>query len=461
MDLTPLLSEIEGALRERLVPVVERSQKALEEDAAGKPFEKVAFETSIVALLLVLAALIVRHAALALKGGKVANSHACTCGGYLMVKDYCEKDIGFLFGMVRLKRRYYACSQCGRKRFPLQWVWGIDEEECPTGKRFLTPAARNALVTMCAAVGYVAARTHFCVLTGVSVSAMTAWRCVQTVGKALRERVESKTEEIPLAKGAAPKKGRGLLKWLVGADGIMVAFWKNEKRRPRKDEAAKAAWETANKVEYREVKVGVVAQLDEKGAVVPGSQWYVISRAVAARFRPRLARVARAMGMWTVDTVAFVSDGAKWLRALATRHFPHAVAIRDFYHAAEHLGAMGAALYGEGNWRATLWQLRMAHRLKEEDLGDLLAEWARTRRKPLDMAAWKREMSYFRSQQEAMAYRRFREQGLPIGSGAIEGACKSGVGVRFKLPGARWTEEGFANLAEIRARYCSGVPIKP
>ena len=40
----------------------------------------------------------------------------------------------------------------------------------------------------------------------------------------------------------------------------------------------------------------------------------------------------------------FLSDGGKWLRSVKTNEFPFATAILDFYHAAEHLEPVLAAL---------------------------------------------------------------------------------------------------------------------
>ena len=43
-------------------------------------------------------------------------------------------------------------------------------------------------------------------------------------------------------------------------------------------------------------------------------------------------------------------------------------------------------------------------------------------------------------------YQKFKELGLPIGSGMVESACKWLIQQRFKGVGMRWSEDGFNHL---------------
>ncbi|MGI5868541.1 MAG: hypothetical protein ACOX9C_03725 [Kiritimatiellia bacterium] len=62
-----------------------------------------------------------------------------------------------------------------------------------------------------------------------------------------------------------------------------------------------------------------------------------------------------------------------------------------------------------------------------------------------------RRLSYFRTHRKRMQYRRFRREGWPIGSGAIEGACKSLVKQRTNLSGQRWSPDGAPDVLWVRA----------
>ena len=50
-----------------------------------------------------------------------------------------------------------------------------------------------------------------------------------------------------------------------------------------------------------------------------------------------------------------------------------------------------------------------------------------------------------------MNYPEYLRQGFPIGSGAIEGACKRVVSERFKKGGMRWNSETAEPLLHLRA----------
>ncbi len=56
---------------------------------------------------------------------------------------------------------------------------------------------------------------------------------------------------------------------------------------------------------------------------------------------------------------------------------------------------------------------------------------------------------------DRMRYESIRKAGLPIGSGATEGACKSLVMVRAKRSGQRWHNEGIAAVLTLRAIHHS------
>lgn len=461
MDLWPLLLRLESLFAAALPPVIRQTQAALNAEADGKPHETVEVEAAVESVLAKIAPAIVEHLAAEVDGGRVRNQQVCpSCGGPLNFLKKRRRTLGFLFGPVRLLRAWFHCKHCRKGRSPLEFAWGLQQGPLAMGRRYLTPRAQLQLVTLCAATTYGQACKHFGRLAGVVVSHMTGWRYTQRLGKWLRTREAEGTEGIPLAREAKPGKERPVLRWLVSADGFFVAFWRGGKRPKRQGEASgKSDGRKQSAIEWLEVKLGVVGLLDEEGKLQRGSQWYVAMREKAAKFRIRLRRVADARGVRPKDVVVLVTDGAKWLLALATRHFTGARAIRDFFHAVGHLGTMGAALYGEGHWRAVAWQATMASRLKREGASALLADWERIGRKRNDEKAWQRELAYFRSQQDAMAYPQFQEEKLPIGSGVIEGGGRSVLGMRFRPPGARWSEDGFQNLLPIRVRYCNGEPI--
>jgi hypothetical protein len=61
---------------------------------------------------------------------------------------------------------------------------------------------------------------------------------------------------------------------------------------------------------------------------------------------------------------------------------------------------------------------------------------------------------YLGKHREHTDYMRFRELGLPIGSGMVESACKWLIQQRFKGVGMRWSEDGFNHLLHLRLGGC-------
>jgi hypothetical protein len=450
------LAEVVGPA---VTALVMKTRAALEKEAQARHYDLVDVEQAVEGMLRQAAPLLVRYVVDQVGRGRVRNEHVCpTCGGPMRFVQDAPRRWGFLFGEVRVKRARYHCDRCHKGRAPLEQVWGLQSGPCTMGKRRLTPKAQVQFITLCAAGAFAKARDHFRRLTGLAVSAMMAWRYTQRLGRWKREHAEEAVAAIPLAPGAEPGKGRRPLRWMIGADGIHVSVWKSKERRKRKG-GGQQEKSGARGTTTREVKVGVIALLKRTGEVIAGSQWYMAMVAEAEEFRKRLRRVAEARGVRSIDEVVVASDAGNWLPALSTRHFTEATPVRDFFHAVEHLGVMGQALYGAGDQQAGLWQSEMAHRLKAEGAGALVKDWEKIVVTPSDPKGWQREIAYFRNNQGAMNYPEFRKQQIPMGSGSAEGGCKYAVGQRFNGPGSHWSEEGLLNLLPIRMAYVNGVPI--
>ena len=74
----------------------------------------------------------------------------------------------------------------------------------------------------------------------------------------------------------------------------------------------------------------------------------------------------------------------------------------------------------------------------------------------VDTAAIEPHFTYLTNHQHRMRYATLRAHGLPCGSGATEGACKSVVTMRAKGSGQRWHEDGVTAALTLRAIYLSG-----
>ena len=59
-------------------------------------------------------------------------------------------------------------------------------------------------------------------------------------------------------------------------------------------------------------------------------------------------------------------------------------------------------------------------------------------------------VDYFSTNAQRMRYPAFRAQGMHVGSGIAEAACKTVVETRAKRAGMRWTPEGLDALLPLR-----------
>jgi len=59
-------------------------------------------------------------------------------------------------------------------------------------------------------------------------------------------------------------------------------------------------------------------------------------------------------------------------------------------------------------------------------------------------------LGYFTTNAERMRYPAFRAQGMHVGSGIAEAACKTVVTTRCKQTGMRWTPQGLDTILPLR-----------
>lgn len=124
-----------------------------------------------------------------------------------------------------------------------------------------------------------------------------------------------------------------------------------------------------------------------------------------------------------------------------------------YYHASQHLHALGEALYREDPLQRQQWVDQQCHDLRHGMEKKVLK---RIRQLPVSAGASRevieREKNYFASHSSRMNYQQLSRRGWPIGSGAVESACAQRQR-RFKRPGQFWTATGLRHLnALIEAR---------
>jgi hypothetical protein len=147
---------------------------------------------------------------------------------------------------------------------------------------------------------------------------------------------------------------------------------------------------------------------------------------------------ARSLWSWAREQECF--EGYDWLL--------------DFYHATEHLSKAADLIFGKGSTKAKQWYRKWRGKLKhtEDAVNGLIRSMGREikRLKGKRQQDAEKQRNYFINNREMMNYAIYVEEGLPIGSGPVEAACKTIVKARMCQSGMRWNKESGANVLNLR-----------
>jgi hypothetical protein len=185
---------------------------------------------------------------------------------------------------------------------------------------------------------------------------------------------------------------------------------------------------------------------------------YVSGLYPLAEMGPLLRRQGAHVGLDRAEVWVAITDGGAGLEDFVRENFPRVEAvILDFYHAAEYLAKLAAALFPT-NDVAALDQTKAWSRVLRDEGGHamiaVLENWAWPSVKGVP-GVRAEVLGYFRNQVDRMDYPSYEANGWYIGSGAVESACKTVVGQRLKGSGMRWSEAGTHAVCHVRALYCS------
>jgi hypothetical protein len=146
------------------------------------------------------------------------------------------------------------------------------------------------------------------------------------------------------------------------------------------------------------------------------------------------------MGLEDSSELSVIADGAAWIWEQARQRLsPHASWCVDVYHVSEDLHRCARAMLGEGeparSWART--ELEELIRIGGPKYIQRLDRTIASTSEPTHVGALRALRVYLEGNQDRMWYAQRLKEGKPIGSGAIEGACKK-IGTRLKLNSARW-----------------------
>jgi hypothetical protein len=366
-----------------------------------------------------------------------AETVSCQCGG---TAGYVRERQGTLLtfmDQIKVTRSYYLCDDCGTGTYPL-------DEKLGFRAGALSTALQEAIALIGTHLPFELASDLFERLTQVSISDNGVREATEQIGQ---ERLEvdqtwveaawdPQRQELPTGPEEIPDRLYG------SVDETSV---RTEER-------------------WRKPKLGSWYTTDKPPRDEPPEEWeprakdmsYYADILEAEEFGRLMYLTGLERGADKAKELIFVADGAPWIWKCVEEHFPRAVQIVDWYHAAERIWEVAHAVYGESSNLAVVWAEKQLTALWQGSVDKVLAAIEPHADFEDQDDPARQAMVYFRNNRHRMRYPEFRRAGYQIGSGTIESGCKRIIGARLKQAGMTWTVDGARQVIKARAMFFSG-----
>jgi len=298
----------------------------------------------------------------------------------------------------------------------------------------LTPQAHRMVTLAGSSWSFDVARDRLKELCGLRVSDETIRRVTEKLGKQAQTWLQSSPAAIePLAK----------------ADGNVESYTDGTCVNTRE------GWREMRLSVFAKRPSGPAAEPDEwakRTLPATTARWASAGINSSVEMGPQWAEIVRRLGLGEGLGVSVLADGARWIWKQVAEHLPRSECVVDIFHVSEHLHACGRVLHGEHAPQARAWadeRLLMLLRSGPMELLRHLEQLQTAQASAEAVKAIEDLVGYLKPNIDGLWYRDRLRRGLPIGSGMVEGACKTVVGRRLKCNGARWTAENADRLASL------------
>lgn len=149
-----------------------------------------------------------------------------------------------------------------------------------------------------------------------------------------------------------------------------------------------------------------------------------------------------------------IGDGARWIWDYWHTFRPDAVQLLDYFHAIEKIGLWAVGVFKDEKQRKE-WMDNCQTLLLNDEVKELIIGLQEIPCQGDKLEKRQQLLTYLKNNEQRMRYKTFQEEGLFIGSGAIESANREVIQKRMKLSGQRWTRKGLQQVANIRVAFKS------
>jgi hypothetical protein len=318
-------------------------------------------------------------------------------------------------GAVRLRRTYFVCRACGLGAHAFDEWLGLDGSLSLNAQRLASLAAASWSFDRASAL-----LQEFC---GLRLSDDT----IRSHSLEAARRMRDWQRRTPLLRDGF-QRAAGAIEF--STDGTSVNTLEGWREMRLAIFAKREAGEPATPAEW-----------DSRVLPAPSSRVLFGGLWTAEQYGPQWRAWAARLGIRETAEITVLADGAKWIWHQVEQNLPGAAGVLDIYHGSEHLYGTAKVLFGEGASERVAWVEARRQTLLCGGFGALREE---LRRQQADCTSRVKRggiqdlLDYLEPHEDHTAYRERLAAGRSIGSGMIEGACKTVVGKRLKQTGARW-----------------------
>jgi hypothetical protein len=354
------------------------------------------------------------------------------------------------FGSISVQRTRGYCKRCRKWRIPADAALGLEESAG------YSPAVQDMAALLASKMPVEDASAVLKHLTGVKLPRATLDREAKRQGERA-QRLRTQLDQQPAAPNPQLELSLEPYQMILPLDAWNIrerdGWGHSGALRQKGQEPERWHW----------VYTGTCFRLDHRGRSAGGrpvisERGFVATRRGLEALREQLHAEALRRGLGQAASALVIGDGAVWIWRLADDRWPQAHQRLDFYHAVQHLAAVGRALFGEDKAKFSTWLKPLVRQLKNHSAIKVITQLEEALAAlPSGAAAdtVAQEVAYFREHQERMDYRAARRAGEPIGSGPVEATCRQ-YQCRFKRAGQFWSQTGDEALMCLETFWRNG-----
>ena len=340
------------------------------------------------------------------------------------------------FGEVKLVVDYGQHPENSKWLCPIQQHWGLRAHQK------ITPGFAEKLCFTVTATGSYEEAAQVASKWAPSIDDATLHALVQRVGRRAEAQAQRRYEQPPQER--LPQRGPSGLGVLM-VDGCQIRYrgagWGKKKTKKER-------------VEWHELKLGVFYGQEQCAHTEAGRG--ILTDKVVVNWQDQSTELGRRLnwealreGLGRARQTLYLGDGAEWVWNLKQDRWKDAVELLDFYHGSEHLWNLGRLLHGEKEPALSQWVKPLRHQMRHGRQRQVIHQIARVKKRRGQTGKLiRREQNYFKTHADRMNYQALAKRGWPIGSGAVESACRQKQ-CRFKRCGQFWTKLGLRTLCAL------------